>query len=74
MKVAVGSSHVWGINNAHAIWKKTRLNWEKVAGKLKDISVGKDSVWGVNKKDNIYMRTGESNWRHILGKMKQVSN
>ena len=43
IRVAVGQNGVWGVNNAHEIYKKTPTSWEKIAGRLKDISVGKDT-------------------------------
>eukprot|EP00092_Neocalanus_flemingeri_P024879 GFUD01026978.1.p1 GENE.GFUD01026978.1~~GFUD01026978.1.p1 ORF type:complete len:662 (+),score=98.61 GFUD01026978.1:102-2087(+) len=69
--VAVGPAGIWGINSAQEIYKKTSNSWEKVDGKLKDISVG-HHVWGVNKDDDI-LRMNEGTWENIPGKLMQVS-
>ena len=72
IRVAAGRNGIWGVNNAHEIFKKTATSWENIPGRLKDISVGKDDVWGVNGNDDIYMRTGRSDWKQIPGKLMQV--
>ena len=73
IRVAVGQNGVWGVNNAHEIYKKTPTSWEKIAGRLKDISVGKDTVWGVNRNDDIFMKMGGLDWKQISGKLMQVN-
>ena len=50
--------------------------WEKIDGRLKQISVSADGqhVWGVNKNDEIYYRFGkDGKWEKIDGGLKQIS-
>jgi hypothetical protein len=73
---------VWGVNAKDDIYMCTsRKNvkctdkWQRIDGKLKQLSVGSEEVWGVNGSDDIYKRPvdGSGNWKQVSGKLKHVS-
>ena len=57
MSVSRGD-HVWGVNSADNIYRRSGNVWERIPGSLKVVSVSQAGVWGVNANDDIYYRQG----------------
>ena len=71
-------NYIWGVNEEDNIFRKKKNNkWEKINGKLKNISASnKDYIWGTNKSDNIYTckkPCTNGTWKKIDGSLEQVS-
>ena len=59
-------------------------SWQRIPGKLSEISVGDAGVWGVNRGGAIYYRTGTgknngnkkrgSAWKRVSGSLKTISS
>jgi len=73
---------VWGVNKHQNIYRRTGDKWQKLEGKLVQVSVGESGVWGVNRHQNIYYRKGTygdvdtagSDWIKVPGKLRWVSS
>ena len=52
------NGHVWGINRAQKIFRRSGDSWQHIGGAAIQVSVGKSGVWVVNSGNNIYYRTG----------------
>ena len=70
---STGGAGVWGVNRGHNIYRWIGRGWRHIRGKLAHIAVGGTQVWGVNKHHNIYMYLGGHKWKHIGGKLTNVS-
>ncbi|MFO8008731.1 MAG: tectonin domain-containing protein [Candidatus Brocadiia bacterium] len=79
---------VWGLNAADGIFAREGIalevaagtGWDRVAGKLEQVSVGEGAAWGINAAGGIFVREGVamSNpagtaWMRAPGKLVQVS-
>ncbi|MFW6118723.1 MAG: tectonin domain-containing protein [Planctomycetota bacterium] len=79
---------VWGLNDAGGIFVREGVtegglagtSWNRVPGKLAQVSVGEGSAWGVNPSGGVYVREGVSPgatagtaWTRIPGTLARVS-
>ena len=74
-QVDVGFYGVFGTSREDDVWMKGPDSWEKIEGKLTDISVGWRTVWGTDKQHRVYrMKKGEEAWEQMEGSMRQVKS
>ena len=71
-RTAFGARGIWGVNKNDDIFHWRGGKWHHIKGKLVHISSGRH-VWGVNRQDNIYRYLGGHRWKHIGGKLTNVS-
>ena len=78
-QVDVGDEEVWGVNSAHAIYKRpadgSGSSWTRIPGGLKHVSAsGNGYIWGVNRNDQIFKckKPCSGSWVGVSGALKQI--